>query len=165
MILFLSQWAQGPPRWCAPVLWNIQFSRLSTCFRMKIQSELFRKSTCVTIVLFACLGTDKSHSHLSGLKFWANSDSDSTTISRRKLIYFAAERKSVVIAEQAGASDRSPETPWSPCCREQESQLLLQSKHELWAATGQRAAAGLWSSSIDTKLLFSTVNDTSTLFM
>ena len=105
-----------------------EINEIFNFFMRKIQSELFRKSTCVTILLFACLGTDKSHSHLSGLKLCLKSDSDSTTISRRKLIYFAAERKSVVIAEQAGASDRSLWSPWSPCCTEKEWQLLSQSK-------------------------------------
>ena len=67
-----------------------EINEIFNFFMRKIQSELFRKSTCVTILLFACFGTDKSHSHLSGLKLWANSDSDSMTISRRKLLYFAA---------------------------------------------------------------------------
>ena len=59
-----------------------------------------------------------------------------------QLLLLQRERKSVVIAEQARALSRSPKSPWSPCCTEKEWQLFLQSKHELWAATGQRAAAG-----------------------
>ena len=59
-----------------------------------------------------------------------------------QLLLLQRERKSVVIAEQARALSRPPKSPWSPCCTEKEWQLFLQSKHELWAATGQRAAAG-----------------------
>ena len=54
-----------------------EINEIFNFFMRKIQSELFRKSTCVTILLFACFGTDKSHSHLSGLKLCLNSDSDS----------------------------------------------------------------------------------------
>ena len=170
--------------------WNIQFFRLITCFRMKIQSEVFRKSTCVTILLFACLGTDKSHSHLSGLKLCLNSDSDSTTINRRKLfilllylgereainisclvgkqwearagawqlLMLERERKSVVIAEQAGAGVGHLSHPGHPVVQRKTGSCYCRASSHWTESSSWR-----WSSSIDTKLLFSIVNDTSSL--